>query len=157
MRRATWLYIVALFALLVGSLPTSALASIFSTDKCDMACCVGKPAHEATAKSEDCSKACGKDKGAPSAPTSSLNAKQDDACKCSVRSAPSMPEPTAVAVTAPGFTYHSVVADLPPAPLTVSAPIDRLTKAGFYGADSGPPVSRPNYVSLGRAPPVLLA
>lgn len=157
MRRATWLYIVALFALVAGSLPASAIASLFSGSKCDMACCVGKPAHEASAKEAVCSKACGTDMGAPSAPKSSLTAKQDDACKCAIRSAPSVPTQTAVAAPAPGFTIHNVVADLAPVPLVVVVPIDRATEAGIYGADSGPPVSRPNYVSLGRAPPVLLA
>lgn len=157
MRRATWLYIVALFALVVGSLPASAIASLFSTSKCDMACCVDKQPHEAWAKAEVCAESCVNDMGGHSVPKSSLNANKDDACKCSIGSAPSVPTQTPVAAPAPGLTVHTVIADLAPEPLIIVVPIDRPTEAGIYGADSGPPISRPNYVSLGRAPPVLLA
>jgi len=169
---------VAMLALLMASLPVSAIASLFSLT-CNLPCCAGKPAH--MMDDPDCAKGCdeladhhasqgdghstghhAKAEHADSDQTKlavgpSLSKVKDDGCKCTIRSGPPTPEQPLVATTSSAYHPVAVDATLPEnADLSGTNRLD-LRTPGILGTDSGPPASRPNYVSLGRAPPVLLA
>ncbi len=153
-RHKTWIKMVAMLALVMGFIPTSVVASLFATN-CNMACCVGKPAHEMA--DPVCLKGCDSTKAPASKTVALVQEKQADNCKCSIGSSPSTPQPDVAAAPPSGSTLQQVVADLPPAVSLVPAFTEPESKPGIFGTDSGPPASGPNYVSLGRAPPVLLA
>lgn len=169
---------VAMLALLMASLPVSAIASLFSPT-CNLPCCAGKPVH--MMDDPDCAKGCDElvghhspqgDDHSPGhhakadqadsdhvglAVGPSLSKQQDEGCKCTIRSGPPTPEQQLVATISSAF--HPVAADaaLPETTgLFGTNGLDQRTP-GILGTDSGPPATRPNYVSLGRAPPVLLA
>lgn len=178
-RHGPWLNLVALLALIVGSVPVSAFASLFAGTTCNMPCCAGKPAH--VMDGPECVKGCedaadthtgvghheeaehgvrhesgdhhlhGRNIGGlgHSEPAS-------DSCKCTIRSGPSTPDQP-VAVSTSHQLPFSVDGLLPQA-VSVKAPVSiACASPGIRGTDSGPPESRPNYAFLGRAPPVLLA
>ncbi len=145
---------VALLALLLGFIPTSAIASLFAAN-CKMACCVGKPAHETA--DLVCLKGCESAKGQSSKSFSTFKEKEADGCKCSIGSAPSSPQPDIAAQASSGLQIQQVVADIPVEQSLAPTFAELESKPGIFGSDSGPPASRPNYVSLGRAPPVLFA
>jgi hypothetical protein len=153
-RRAFWLQMLALFALAAANLPASAIASWAMGEACKMPCCEGKPAHEAPGKS--CAKACA-GKAAAKKPTSEAAAGKRKECRCEIRSAPTQPTQTAIASASAPVKISSIDADLGrelSAPAVLAA---AESTPGIFGTDSGPPDSWPNYASLGRAPPVLLA
>jgi hypothetical protein len=142
-----------MLALLMGLVPTSAIASLFASS-CSMTCCVGKQTH--IMADPVCLKVCEAEMGHKSKPAASIQDKQSDDCKCSLSSAPTTPRPDEAAPAASGLQIHQMVADIP-AEKKVVVVASEPESPGIFGTDSGPPASRPNYVSLGRAPPVLLA
>lgn len=169
---------VAMLALLMASLPVSAIASLFSLT-CNLPCCAGKPAH--LMDDPNCAKECDEQAGHHSlqgdshttghhaksehadsdhirlAVGPSLSKVKEEGCKCTIRSGPSTPEQPLVATTS--SAYHPVATDgtLPEKADLSGVKLLEFQTPGILGTDSGPPASRPNYVSLGRAPPVLLA
>lgn len=145
---------VAMLALLMSFVPTSAIASLF-TSSCKMPCCVGKPTHKIA--DPICLKGCEAEKGHKSQPAASIQDRQTDDCKCSISSTPSTPRPDVAAPAASGLQIHQVIADIPAKKQVIVVASEPEAQPGIFGTDSGPPASRPNYVSLGRAPPVLLA
>lgn len=145
---------VAMLALLMGFVPTGAIASLFASS-CKMTCCVGKPAHKMA--DPVCLKGCEAEKGHKPKPAASVQERQSDDCKCSISSAPTTPQPDVAAAVASGLQIHQVIADIPAEKKAVVVSSEQESQPGIFGTDSGPPASRPNYVSLGRAPPVLLA
>lgn len=149
-----WVHMVSMFVLLMGFVPTSAIASLF-TSSCKMTCCVGKPTHKMA--DPVCLKGCEAEKGHSSKSASSIIEKEDDGCKCSIGSAPSPPHPDIAAPTNSGLQIQPVVADIPLKQSLAPIFAEPESDPGIFGTDSGPPASRPNYVSLGRAPPVPLA
>lgn len=161
-RRGIVIHMVAMLALLMASLPVSAIASLFNPN-CNMPCCAGKPAH--MMDDPDCAKECDElaghhsPQGDSHSPGQHAKADQVDSegCKCTIRSAPSTPEQSFVATTS--STYHPVAADaiLPEGADLSGTNRLYLRTPGILGTDSGPPASRPNYATFGRAPPVLLA
>ncbi len=145
---------VAMLALLMGFVPTSAVASLFASS-CKMTCCVGKPTHKMT--DPVCLKGCEAEKGHKSKPAASVQERQSEDCKCSISSAPTTPRPDVAAPASSGLQIHQVIADIPAEKQVIVVASEPESEPGIFGTDSGPPTSRPNYVSLGRAPPVLLA
>lgn len=168
--------LVAILALLIGAIPGSAIASLFNRS-CKMPCCAGKPAHmqdDAT-----CAKGCDEiaehhAEGAQVHPEATqhshalgdhhdddtaISASSSDSgegCKCTIRSAPPSPDQTIAASVPTSQTSVDIVGVLPTA--DSHEPVVWTTTApGIFGTDSGPPTARPQYASLGRAPPVLLA
>lgn len=150
----TWINMVAMLALLMGFVPTSAVASLFASS-CKMTCCVGKPTHKMA--DPVCLKGCEADKGHKSKPATSVQERQSDDCKCSISSAPTKPRPDVAAPAASGLQIHQVIADIPAEKQVIVVASEPESEPGIFGTDSGPPISGPNYVSLGRAPPVHLA
>ena len=153
-RQSIVIHMVAMLALLAGFVPTSAIASLFAPS-CKMTCCVGKPTHK-TAEPV-CLKGCEAEKAHKSKSAASFQERQSDDCKCSISSAPTTPRPDVAAAAAPGLQIHQVIADIPAEKQVIVVASEPESEPGIFGTDSGPPTSRPNYVSLGRAPPVLLA
>lgn len=153
-RYKTWVHMVAMLALLIGLIPSSAIASLFATD-CKMVCCAGKPVHEMAVPA--CLKGCETLKENPSKSSSMVSEKGSEDCKCSIGSLPSTPQPDVVAPATSGPQIHQVIADIPTEKEFVVIAFEPDLAPGIFGMDSGPPASRPHYVSLGRAPPVLLA
>lgn len=177
-RRGRVIHMVAMLALLMASLPLSAIASLFSPT-CSMPCCAGKPTH--MVDDPNCANECDELAGhhslqgdshstghhAKAEPADSDHIKlavgpslakvKNEGCKCTIRSGPSTPEQPLVATTS--SAYHPVAADatLPEKAVLSGTNLLALQTPGIFGTDSGPPASRPNYASLGRAPPVLLA
>lgn len=149
-----WVHMVSMLALLLGFMPTSVIASL-SITSCKMACCVGKPVHKMA--DPVCLEGCEAAKGHSSKSASSVIKKEDDGCKCSIGSAPSPPQPDIATLTNSGHQIQQVVADIPLERSLAPTFAEPESERGVIGTDSGPPASRPNYVSLGRAPPVLLA
>jgi len=153
-RTRSVIHMVAMLVLLAGFVPTSAIASLFNTS-CKMDCCVGKSTHEAA--DPVCVKGCETEKGHKSEPTQSIQESQPDDCKCSISSAPNTPQPDIAATAASTFQVSKVIADLPVERKGTIAFSEAESEPGIFGTDSGPPASRPNYASQGRAPPVHLA
>lgn len=149
----TWINMVAMLALLMGFVPTSAVASLFASS-CKMTCCVGKPTHKMT--DPVCLKGCEAEKGHKSKPATSVQERQSDDCKCSIGSAPSTPRPDAAAPASSGLRIQKAIADIPAEKKVSVTSLEPATQPEVFGTDSGPPTSMPNSVSLGRAPPVLL-
>jgi hypothetical protein len=155
--RHAWMNFLALAVFILGSVPLSAVASLSSVTTCKMVCCAGQPAHSPSPKVGVCAEACAKSKAnqaTNSLPANEVKAKQADNCNCSIRSVPSSPKPIAAATPTPSVNIP--VADAIPISnaAIVLAPLESKTSPGIYGSDSGPPVSGPNYVSFGRAPPI---
>ena len=148
-----WPNLVALFALMMGFVPSGAIASLLVTN-CKMACCAGQQAH--TMADPVCEKECDSAKGSHSSPASELQEKQAGGCKCSVSSVPTAPQPD-IAATAASWSFHNVAADVARDVELVPTFVESESKAGIFGSDSGPPASRPNHAFSGRAPPVHLA
>jgi hypothetical protein len=161
-RQKAWINMVAMLALLIGAIPGSVFASLFSATNCEMPCCVGKPVHQPN--DEMCAKGCddspsGHHSKSESRHTehASVVKRSDSGCECSLSSAPPPSQPV-VAVTVPnGFGSHTVDAVLTTGFVVRPVICELRSNPGIFGSDSGPPVSRPKYASLGRAPPVLLA
>lgn len=168
---------VAMLVLLVGALPRSAFASLFTASKCAMPCCVGKPAH--LPDDPDCAKECDEVPGHDSArldhdeTVHAVKAARDDPdhrqlsisaipssseeCNCTIRSGPVTPDQP-LAALAPSAQNTINVDGLIPERAEFRAPsLLEIASPGVYGTDSGPPTSWPNYATFGRAPPVLLA
>jgi hypothetical protein len=140
-----------MLALLLGFFPTSAIASQFAAN-CEMACCVGKPAHEMA--DPVCLKGCESMKGQRSNSPSSLSQAGADGCKCSIGSSPNTSQPDIVATVKAGLQIQQAVADVPSEHKLIPTLSEPELEPGIFGADSGPPAYGPNYVSLGRAPPI---
>ncbi|HRK22612.1 MAG: hypothetical protein KF884_11060 [Fimbriimonadaceae bacterium] len=153
-RTRSVIHMVAMLVLLAGFVPTSVIASLFNTS-CKMDCCVGKSTHEAA--DPVCVKGCETEKGHKSKPAQSIKESQSDDCKCSISSVPGTPQPDIAATVASSFQISKVVADLPVERKGILAFLEPESEPGIFGTDSGPPTFGPNYVSLGRAPPVHLA
>jgi hypothetical protein len=153
-RTGSVINVVAMLALLAGSIPTSAIASLF-VGSCQMECCVEKPAHQMA--DPVCMQGCDSAKSAHSIPASELRSKEAAGCKCSFGSAPTTPQPDIAATVSTSSPLQHVVADLPPEICVEPTIAKPKSKPGVFGTDSGPPTSRPNCASFGRAPPVLLA
>lgn len=149
-RQKTWLCMVSMLALLLGAIPGSVFSSLFATS-CKMDCCVGKPTHQMV--DPVCPKGCEMEKRLPSKSSSSFCEKGPDVCRCSISSAPSTPQPDAAATTCSLLQIPQFVADIPVDAGFVLILSDLESNPGILGSDSGPPLSRPQYVSLGRAPP----
>lgn len=156
-RRGRLLNLVALFALIIGALPTSALASLFADTPCKMACCRGLPAH-GDVLPQACTTGCEQkqDASRSSSAVFSESSPQEE-CRCSIGSTPQTPLHELAAAPAANIAHPIPVADL--APTAIQPRFLNLDRAvpGILGTDAGPPASRPNYAFLGRAPPVLLA
>lgn len=145
---------VAMLALLLGAIPGSVFASLFAPSKCEMPCCVGKPSHQPS--DNLCQKGCASD-AAHQKSSSTISESNGAGCDCSIRSAPEQPRPDVAVAPSSGISIQQIDADLAPQPIVVQF-VAAVEKERFsFGSDSGPPTSGPNYVSLGRAPPVLLA
>lgn len=142
----------AVLALLLGAIPGSVLASLSAQSKCEMPCCVGKPAHQPT--DNLCKKGCAT---AHEPSSATVSESKGSGCDCSIRSAPEQPRPAVAAAPLSGQHVQPVDADLAPQVVTVPVAIEAASESLTFASDSGPPTSRPNYVFLGRAPPVLLA
>lgn len=171
-------HMVAMLALLMASLPVSAIASLFSP-LCHLPCCAGKPAH--MMDDPDCAKECDEladhhsSQGDSHSPGHHANAEhadsghvklevgpslskaKSDGCKCTIRSGSSTPEQPLLAATSSAYNPVVVDATLPEEANLSGIDLLGLRIPGILGSDSGPPASEPQYVSLGRAPPVLLA
>ena len=158
MRRRGWLLnLVALFALIIGALPTSALASLFADATCKMACCLTRPAHE-DVRPKACTKGCEEKQAAAKSSSATFSERSSAAeCRCSIGSTPQTPLHELAAAPAANIAHPIPVADL--APTAIQPRFLNLDRAvpGILGTDAGPPASRPNYAFLGRAPPVFLA
>ena len=143
--RRTWVHMVALFALLIGVLPTSAIASLFTAHACEMPCC--KAIEQLAPQPQKC---CGHKQ------TPVYRDVQDkSSCTCVMAPAPAPAAPDAVTTAAASFRPAYVAIDLP---VRTSEPVfyeSQVTEPGIFGADSGPPIERPRTDKFGRAPPAL--
>ncbi len=153
--RATWLNILALFALVLAQVPASAIAALLSSASCTMPCCqAGRhemPVSEKVADRDNCGKCPIEAKRATQVRVADLD------CKCVIRSG-SLPDRTPVAAAfTPTAEVFEVVAVIPSEHVHQPTIADRDRQSGIRGSDSDPFVSRPQYASFGRAPPVLLA
>lgn len=175
LRRGTVIQMIAALALLLGSLPVSAMASLFSRT-CSMPCCAGKPAH--MMDDPDCAKECDEavdhhlGHAAPEYDEhalpeqhhlgtlhshASLSKQHSAGCKCTISSGPSTPNQPAAA-TSPSSSFSSEInVVLPEQTRLIGALRLEGRTPGIVGADAGPPVEGPKYATLGRAPPVHLA
>ena len=140
-----------MLALSLGALPMSVIASERMAD-CDMSCCTGKPAHQVA--DETCNEGCDDRETAPKA---SIRAEGvDEACDCSISSAPNNPLP--VVLNTPGESGPKFpVATLPIPPLTLLDSCEPRAESLIFGSDLSPPVQIVDHASLGRAPPVRFA
>lgn len=161
--KAAWLNMLALFAFVVAQLPTNAIASLFQHQGCDMPCCSGVELSNSKPFEPKVSSRCATPAANHSCDEtadreeSSLSAPADKSCGCEI-SAPSTPEPPVVALaSSPSPSPVQLDAVLPPNRPVLVAIITAEFCPGIFGADSGPPSSRPHCVWLGRAPPVFLA
>jgi len=145
---------VAMLALLLGAIPGSVFASLFAPAECEMPCCAGKPSHQPN--DSLCEVGCATN-AAHQKSSSTVSESKGSGCDCSIRSAPEQPRPDVAAASSSGNSVQQIDADLAPDPM-VARFVPKVEKDILsFGSDSGPPTSGPNYVSLGRAPPVLLA
>jgi hypothetical protein len=169
-RLRTWINMVAMLALLMGIIPGSVFASSSSGGICTLACCVGKPAHHPD--DPECLRECDEDQDhhsgdhhdssvvasqAPSPREVQAPAERGTDCKCTIRSAPVAPESPVLGASSSSLSTQILDADVQRVATIGDLFSLPVVCAGIYGADPGPPVSRPKYASLGRAPPVLLA
>lgn len=176
-RKSAWINLVAILALLIGAGPGSAIASLFDRT-CQMACCVGKPAHRQN--DATCAKGCdenaehhaastqdqpevtghsdavGHHHGDDPSAIAGQSTGSGEGCKCTIRSAPSSPD-QAIAASAPTLQTSVDIDGVLPAVDSLEPVVWMTAAPGIVGTDSGPPTTRPQYASLGRAPPVLLA
>lgn len=149
--KMAWIRMVSVFALLLGALPGSVFASLVANPDCSMPCCVGVPAHQPTVKA--CASGCDTSSSQQSKPASQFEASASN-CNCEIGSAPTQPQP--VVATVPSAESAS---DPVWAVMALGTSFRFVTSAlclnpGILEADSGPPTSRPNYATFGRAPPV---
>lgn len=146
---------VAMLALLLGAIPGSVFASLFAPAECEMPCCAGKPSHQPN--DSLCQTGCATD-AAHQKSSATVSESKESGCDCSIGSAPEQPRPdVAVAPSSGNNSTQQIDADLAPQPIVVQFVPSVEREIFRFGSDSGPPTSGPNYVSLGRAPPVLLA
>ena len=148
--RKAWLCFAALLALVFAQVPSAALAAMFSTEKCSMACCQPKPA--AAEKKSEPAKCCEK----KSAAILSLQS-QTDKCGCTLMSAPTSHVPPAALTSNPSSQSFEAAAVLTQSHIEVPDISVFRAVSGIFGSDSGPPDSGSFCVWLGRAPPVSLA
>ena len=148
-RKVAWLKMLALFALVLAQVPMSVLASV-GRPACKMQCCAVR-SEVAPPKSRGCSE-CAKQ----AAPKHNWSV-HGESCKCEL-SSPSQPIDPLVAL---GSTQQTSLGQLDAVLKSAIIAVSRLNRfcpdPVIFGADSEPPVSRPNCVWQGRAPPVLLA
>jgi len=80
-----------------------------------------------------------------------------EGCDCSIRSLPEQLQVPIASAPTTGFHVPVIDAVLPATQKEVC--IQRFSDSGniVFRSDSGPPIFRPQYASLGRAPPVPLA
>lgn len=144
---------VSLLVLLLGVLPVGAFASPSAPSACKMACCTAKPDHESNDSVCDrgCEEMVGHHQNMPT------TASKDSHCNCEIQSIPYTPQPLGEVAAAPAHHVQVLDADLAPQPSTFEA-IDLIegAKATFH-FDCPAFISGPQYATLGRAPPVLLA
>ena len=139
--------LVAMLALLIGSLPMSAMASQGMAD-CNMACCTGKPLHQVA--DETCSEGCDE----PIA-QQQVSIDEMDGCDCTISDVPNNPSPVTMVAPMEGGVKHPVAA--------LPIVFDQFVVTGFratpfiFGSDSSPPSHDVEHTSLGRAPPVRFA
>lgn len=145
---------VAMLALLLGAIPGSVFASLFAPAECEMPCCVGRPAHQPNAS--PCQTGCATD-AAHQESSSTVSELKGTGCDCAIGSAPEQPRAVVAVAPPSGNSIQQIDADLAPHPVVVPLVGAVEEEILSFGSDSGPPTSGPNYVSLGRAPPVLLA
>ena len=155
-RKFAWLKTLALFALVLAQVLTSVLA-LAQKPTCKMACCAVTLQLTAPAPSECHSKAtlsghCTKHSSAKAAV-----GPQGTKCQCKVSSGAQTEQPPIVLGSSHKTSVDKIDAILNTASLELPNSMDFGREPAFFGADSGPPVSRPHCACLGRAPPVFLA
>ncbi len=137
---------LAIFALLVGAIPGSALAALCRAKPCEMACCTHAPVSP-VAKAPTCHKAHCQMNAAthPAITLASVNH-----CKCALASSPApQTDPIlASSVTVPAASI--------PETLNIASvkPIVHRFVPSVYANDSGPPDEIRSRPWIGRAPPI---
>lgn len=163
--KKAWLNMLALFAFVLAQLPTSALASLFIHSDCTMPCCSAeavKRVGQNDEKKSEGSNHCKSEQNAHPCKTEgsdgpSIATAEKKHCGCEI-SASSQSEPPIAAL--PGSqqqSIHQVDLALPCDCVALVLNISSSVEPGIRGSDSGPPVSHPYCVWLGRAPPMFLA
>lgn len=157
--RATWLNILALFALVLAQVTASGYASV-SAMSCRMACCMegvhaGKAVEVKAVQVPVVRSSC----CTPKAALKVVTHGEDSGCNCEMAPGGGSQSPSLTALTPtpkPKDSRGHVL--LAPAQMALN-PLELAfeSKPRIVITDSGPPVSRPNYAFLGRAPPVASA
>jgi hypothetical protein len=152
----------ALMALVMAlALFAQASSSCVCAIGCLLATCNSEPAGSTHHQDQGSDKACHDDVKRPSGDHDvgqNLNggSAPDDSCECPTLASGDLVVLTTVITNLTSVpSFHTIA--LLPERLEVPISLPQVQEPGHYGNDSGPPASRPNYISLGRAPPVLLA
>ncbi|MBL8059422.1 MAG: hypothetical protein JNK63_01760 [Chthonomonas sp.] len=142
--------VVAMLALVLGAVPTSAIASQ-DMPKCDMACCQVEVQPEP--ESDSCESTCA-EKSKPKAPR--IGEKSQDDCNCTMSNSPREDSPVVLNKIIDTSVKPVAHATLPLGPITLASSAPQA-EAIVFGSDSSPPSSPDHSPSLGRAPPVRFA
>jgi hypothetical protein len=154
--KRAWLHMVALVALMVGTIPVSALAALCHPVRCQMPCCNGFKAPkriEPNCGPLPCHSCNSGGRSAKASP----RAKTPSPCECKIKSKSDDSQEQRMLPATVDFKVSKVVADLPSVGAVVSFPAPTAVTPGVFATDSGPPESLASFPWLGRAPPVQLA
>ncbi len=149
------LNMIAIFALMLAQVPIDAFASLRATENCKMPCCQHQHSQLATqpekalvADSTCCSK---------KNSTQILVANVPNSCGCKIQSQKVHDFADAVLVNPTQKSGANLKSALTIAQIVVPEVADSRYSPPIFGVNSGTPKSEPSCVTMGRAPPVLLA